>query len=92
MAGVVETVVVEQAACVQFGGDFAFGSAVWQFADAHSQHAPTYVYRYDYAPRTLKWTGVAPWIDRSGTRLTNPAAPATPTANTARRCRSTTAA
>ncbi|MCB0926890.1 MAG: carboxylesterase/lipase family protein [Mycolicibacterium insubricum] len=47
-----------QAACVQFGGDFAFGSAVWQFADAHSQHAPTYVYRYDYAPRTLKWTGV----------------------------------
>jgi para-nitrobenzyl esterase len=45
-------------ACVQFGGDFAFGSAAWQIADAHSQHAPTYVYRYDYAPRLLHWSGL----------------------------------
>lgn len=45
------------AACVQFGGDFAFGAAVWQIAEAHSLHAPTYVYRYDYAPRTLRWSG-----------------------------------
>jgi para-nitrobenzyl esterase len=38
-------------ACIQFGGDFAFGSAAWQIAEAHSLHAPTYLYRYDYAPR-----------------------------------------
>jgi para-nitrobenzyl esterase len=45
------------AACIQLGGDFAFGSATWQIAEAHSRHAPTYVYRYDYAPRTLQWSG-----------------------------------
>ncbi|MFG1932961.1 carboxylesterase/lipase family protein [Mycobacterium sp. NPDC048908] len=48
----------DSAACIQFGGDFAFGSAAWQFAEAHSQHAPTYLYRYDYAPRTLRWSGL----------------------------------
>ena len=46
------------AACIQFGGDFAFGSAAWQIAEAHGQHAPTYLYRYDYAPRTLRWSGL----------------------------------
>jgi len=46
------------AACVQLGGDFAFGSAAWQIAEAHSRHAPTYAYRYDYAPRTLQWSGL----------------------------------
>ncbi|MBE1548635.1 para-nitrobenzyl esterase [Mycobacterium sp. OAS707] len=45
------------AACIQFGSDFAFGSAAWQIAEAHSCHAPTYLYRYDYAPRTLRWSG-----------------------------------
>jgi para-nitrobenzyl esterase len=40
------------------GGDFAFGTAAWQLADAHSKHCPTYVYRYDYAPRTLHWSGL----------------------------------
>ncbi len=45
-------------ACIQFGGDFAFGSAAWQIAEAHSRHAPTYLYRYDYAPRTLRWSGL----------------------------------
>jgi para-nitrobenzyl esterase len=44
--------------CLQMGADFAFGSAGWQIADAHSRHAPTYVYRYDYAPRTLTWSGL----------------------------------
>jgi para-nitrobenzyl esterase len=48
----------DPAACVQFGSDFAFGSAAWQIAEAHSLHAPTYVYRYDYAPRTLRWSGL----------------------------------
>lgn len=45
-------------ACVQFGGDFAFGSAAWQIAESHSMHTPTYLYRYDYAPRTLRWSGL----------------------------------
>lgn len=45
-------------ACVRLGGDFAFGSATWQISEAHSRHAPTYVYRYDYAPRALRWAGL----------------------------------
>jgi para-nitrobenzyl esterase len=45
-------------ACIQLGGDFAFGSAVWQIAEAHCTHAPTYLYRFDYAPRTLRWSGL----------------------------------
>ncbi|MGH3676832.1 MAG: carboxylesterase family protein, partial [Mycobacterium sp.] len=48
----------DPAACIQLGGDFAFGSAAWQIAEAHSAHAPTYLYRYDYAPRTLRWSGL----------------------------------
>lgn len=48
----------DSAACVQFGSDFAFGSAAWQIAEAHSTHAPTYLYRYDYAPRPLRWSGL----------------------------------
>ena len=47
----------DPAACIQFGGDFVFGSAAWQIAEAHSRHAPTYLYRYDYAPRTLRLSG-----------------------------------
>jgi para-nitrobenzyl esterase len=45
-------------ACMRLGADFAFGSAGWQIAEAHSKHAPTYLYRYDYAPRTLVWSGL----------------------------------
>lgn len=45
-------------ACTRLGGDFAFGTATWQISEAHSRHAPTYVYRYDYAPRTLQWSGL----------------------------------
>lgn len=48
----------DPAACIQFGGDFAFGSAAWAIAEAHSRHAPTYLYRYDYATRTLRWSGL----------------------------------
>ncbi len=44
-------------ACIQLGGDFAFASAAWETAEAHSRHAPTYLYRYDYAPRTFSWSG-----------------------------------
>lgn len=45
-------------ACIQFGGDMIFGTAAWQIAEAHAKLAPTYVYRYDFAPRTLHWAGL----------------------------------
>lgn len=45
-------------ACIEFGGDMIFGTAAWQIAEAHSHVAPTYVYRYDFAPRTLHWAGL----------------------------------
>ncbi len=45
-------------ACVRIGGDFAFGAASWQVAEARADIAPTYVYRYDYAPRPLHWSGL----------------------------------
>lgn len=31
---------------------------MWQIAQAHSAFAPTYVYRYDYATKALKWSGM----------------------------------
>ncbi len=48
----------DASACVRLGGDFAFGTAAWQIAEAHGGHSPTYVYRYDYAPRMLHWSGL----------------------------------
>ncbi|KKB99183.1 carboxylesterase/lipase family protein [Mycolicibacter arupensis] len=48
----------KRSACIRLGGDFAFNAAVWQIAEAHGAHAPTYVYRYDYAPRMLRWAGM----------------------------------
>ncbi len=48
----------DEGACIRLGGDFAFGTAAWQIAEAHSTHAPTYRYRYDYAPRTLQIAGL----------------------------------
>jgi para-nitrobenzyl esterase len=48
----------ERSACIQLGGDFAFGSAAWGMAEAHGRHAPTYLYRYDYAPKVLRWSGL----------------------------------
>jgi para-nitrobenzyl esterase len=45
-------------ACIRLAGDFAFGTAAWQIAAAHGTHAPTFVYRYDYAPRTFHWSGL----------------------------------
>lgn len=44
-------------ACMTFGSDFTFGARAWELAEAHSVHAPTYHYRYDYAPRPLQWSG-----------------------------------
>ncbi|EUA44499.1 carboxylesterase family protein [Mycobacterium xenopi 3993] len=40
----------DRSACVRLGGDFAFGSAAWQIAEAHGKYAPAYLYRYDFAP------------------------------------------
>ncbi|CAA0134328.1 Para-nitrobenzyl esterase [Mycolicibacterium vanbaalenii] len=48
----------DAAACVRLGADFIFGSAVWQIAQAHSAHAPTYVYRFDFATRALQLAGM----------------------------------
>ncbi|MGO9511269.1 MAG: carboxylesterase/lipase family protein [Mycobacterium sp.] len=48
----------DPAACIRLGGDLAFGSAVWQIAEAHSRVAPTYLYQYDYAPGALRWSGL----------------------------------
>ena len=45
-------------ACIRLGADFTFGSTLWQLADSHSRHAPTHLYRYDFAPRTLQWAGL----------------------------------
>ena len=36
---------------IDFGGDITFWRPSLELADAHSEHAPTWVYRYDYAPR-----------------------------------------
>jgi para-nitrobenzyl esterase len=44
--------------CIQIGGDAYFGAFVWPAAEAHARHARTYLFRYDYAPRTLRWLGV----------------------------------
>ena len=65
----------EPAACIRLGGDFAFGTAAWQIAEAHSRHAPTYVYRYDYAPRTLSGRVWAPPTRWSCWRSSTPTAP-----------------
>ncbi|MBY0441480.1 MAG: carboxylesterase family protein, partial [Mycobacteriaceae bacterium] len=48
----------ESSACIALGGDFAFSSAAWEIAEAHGKHAPAYVYRYDYAPPVLRWSGL----------------------------------
>ncbi|PXW35420.1 UNVERIFIED_CONTAM: carboxylesterase type B [Williamsia faeni] len=43
---------------VKFGGDYIFWVGTIAATEGHSQHAPTYAYRYDYAPRLLKWLGL----------------------------------
>jgi para-nitrobenzyl esterase len=43
---------------VQFGGDYIFWVGTVAVTQAHSEHAPTYAYRYDYSPRVMKWLGL----------------------------------
>ena len=40
------------------GADAMFVAPTWAFADAYSVHAPTYVYRFDHAPLTLRALGL----------------------------------
>jgi para-nitrobenzyl esterase len=40
------------------GADAMFVAPTWAFADAYSAHAPTYVYRFDHAPWTLRAVGL----------------------------------
>ncbi|WP_432793817.1 carboxylesterase/lipase family protein [Rhodococcus ruber] len=44
-------------AAVDLGGDLTFWHPSIEIAQAHSRHAPTYSYRFDYAPPLLRWTG-----------------------------------
>lgn len=43
---------------VQFGGDYIFWVGTVAVTQAHSEHAPTYAYRYDFSPRIMKWLGL----------------------------------
>ncbi|MBV8862132.1 MAG: carboxylesterase/lipase family protein [Mycobacterium sp.] len=40
------------------GADAMFVAPTWAFADAYSGHAPTYVYRFDHTPLTLRALGL----------------------------------
>jgi para-nitrobenzyl esterase len=43
---------------VRLAADAVFWIPTVIFAENHAKHSPTYVYRYDYAPRTLKASGI----------------------------------
>ncbi len=45
-------------ALVALGSDAMFCAPAWAFADAHSAHAPTYVYRFDHAAWSLRLLGL----------------------------------
>jgi para-nitrobenzyl esterase len=44
-------------AAVQLGGDVSFWEPSVLVAQGHTRAAPTYAYRYDFAPNLLRWTG-----------------------------------
>nr|WP_255772445.1 carboxylesterase/lipase family protein [Mycobacteroides abscessus] len=50
----------EQDAALHLAGDMIFASAAWRIAQAHSNHAPVYFYRYDYTSRALQRYGLGP--------------------------------
>ena len=41
-----------------FGGDYGFWYPSTRIADFHSRYAPTYAYRFDFAPRLLRVVGL----------------------------------
>ncbi|WP_280500776.1 carboxylesterase/lipase family protein [Nocardia farcinica] len=45
-------------AAVRMGGDYVFWRPSVEVMEGHSRHAPTYAYRYDYAPRALQLAGI----------------------------------
>ena len=45
-------------ACADLGGDVVFWEPSILVAQGHSSHAPTYSYRYDFAPRLLRLAGL----------------------------------
>ncbi|MFF0815922.1 carboxylesterase/lipase family protein [Rhodococcus sp. NPDC003318] len=47
----------DRPAAVQLGGDVTFWEPSILVAQAHTTAAPTYSYRYDFAPNLLRWTG-----------------------------------
>lgn len=44
-----------EAAAIRAGGDYFFWRPSLEVMAAHSRQAPTYAYRYDFAPRLLQW-------------------------------------
>jgi para-nitrobenzyl esterase len=49
--------------------DVMFVAPTWAFADAYSEHAPTYVYRFDHTSLTLMATGLGAVHQRNCARL-----------------------
>ncbi len=45
-------------AAIRAGGDYVFWRPSVTVMEGHSRHAPTYAYRYDFAPRALHLAGV----------------------------------
>ncbi|MGA9873303.1 MAG: carboxylesterase/lipase family protein [Rhodococcus sp. (in: high G+C Gram-positive bacteria)] len=43
---------------IDIGGDFTFWKPSIEVAEAHSHRAPTFSYRFDFAPRVMKWLGL----------------------------------
>ncbi|WP_246284768.1 carboxylesterase/lipase family protein [Gordonia asplenii] len=43
---------------IRMAGDAIFWGAMMPFAEGHMQHSPTFVYRYDYDPKVLRWVGL----------------------------------
>ncbi|MFJ4652793.1 carboxylesterase/lipase family protein [Nocardia sp. NPDC088792] len=44
-------------AAVRVGGDFTFWRPSLQVMESHSRYAPTYAYRFDFAPRAIQLAG-----------------------------------
>lgn len=47
-----------EAAAIDVGGDFTFWKPSLEVAETHSRRAPTYSYRFDFAPRVMRWLGL----------------------------------
>lgn len=45
-------------AAIALGADFTLWAPTVEFSAAHAAHAPTFAYRFDYAPPVLHWLGL----------------------------------